>query len=57
MVQVPDKMAGRGSHRPTQSKSKPDTSFYIFTKVLYALYVVLTTVLQLQLKLHSDEMG
>ena len=44
MVQVPDKMARRGSHRPTQSKSKLDTSFYIFAKVLYALYVVLTCI-------------
>ena len=56
MVQVPDKMARRGSHRPTQSKSKPDTSLYIFTKVLYALYVVLTCnrfiVSQLQARPH-----
>ena len=44
LVQVPDKMARRGSHRPTQSKSKLDTSFYIFAKVLYALYVVLTCI-------------
>ena len=53
LVQVPDKMARPphdakqiearyGSHRPTQSKSKPDTSLYIFTKVIYGLYVVLT---------------
>ena len=30
----PTKMARRGGHRLTQSKSKPDTSLYIFTKVL-----------------------